>query len=164
MARRETESAGRMKDEFLATVSHELRTPLNSVLGWLHLLQTGKLDPATSSRGLESIERNVRLQAQLTGDLLDVSKALTGQLRLDSRAVSLVEAVRQAVAAATPAAQAKGVQVTSELPEIALLTVLGDPRAPSTGGVASARQRHQVHAARRDRGDWTLEQTGDFAA
>jgi signal transduction histidine kinase/CheY-like chemotaxis protein len=127
MARRETESAGRMKDEFLATISHELRTPLNSVLGWLHLLRTGKLDPTTSSRGLESIERNVRLQAQLTGDLLDVSKALTGHLRLDCRKVSLVEAVRQAIAAATPAAEAKGVQVTSELPEAALLAVLGDP-------------------------------------
>ena len=109
-------SAGRMKDEFLATISHELRTPLNAVLGWLHLLRTGKLDATTSSRGLESIERNVRLQAQLTGDLLDVSKALTGQLRLDSRAVSLVEAVRQAIAAATPAAQAKGVHVTSDAP------------------------------------------------
>jgi signal transduction histidine kinase len=127
LARTETESAGRMKDEFLATISHELRTPLNSVLGWLHLLRTGKLDSTTSARGLESIERNVRLQAQLTGDLLDVSKALTGQLRLDSRTVSLVEAVRQAIAAATPAAQAKGVVVTSELPESALLAVLGDP-------------------------------------
>ena len=127
VARTETESAGRMKDEFLATISHELRTPLNAVLGWLHLLRTGKLDSTTSARGLESIERNVRLQAQLTGDLLDVSKALTGQLRLDSRAVSLVEAVRQAIAAASPAAQAKGVLVTSVLPETTLLAVLGDP-------------------------------------
>ena len=65
-ARRKSEAAGRMKDEFLATISHELRTPLNSVLGWLHLLRTGKLDPATSARGFESVERNVRLQAQLT--------------------------------------------------------------------------------------------------
>src|SRR5215217_495702 len=126
-ARRETESAGRMKDEFLATISHELRTPLNAVLGWLHLLRTGKLDPTTSSRGLESIERNVRLQAQLTGDLLDVSKALTGQLRLESRAVSLVDTVRQAVLASTPAAQAKAVQVTCTVPETSRVPVLGDP-------------------------------------
>jgi signal transduction histidine kinase len=126
VARRETEAAGRMKDEFLATISHELRTPLNSVLGWLHLLRTGKLDSMTSSRGLESIERNVRLQAQLTGDLLDVSKAVTGQLLLDSRAVSLVEAAHQAVAAAMPAAQAKGVHVTTELPELSSVAVLGD--------------------------------------
>jgi signal transduction histidine kinase len=127
VARRETESAGRMKDEFLATISHELRTPLNSVLGWLHLLRTGKFDSSTSSRGLEAIERNVRLQAQLTGDLLDVSKALTGQLLLDSRPVSLVDAVRQAVAAATPAAQAKGVVVSSDLPDASPVPVLGDP-------------------------------------
>lgn len=126
-ARRESESAGRMKDEFLATISHELRTPLNSVLGWLHLLRTGKLDPTTSSRGLEAIERNVRLQAQLTGDMLDVSKALTGQLLLESRPVAFVEAVRQAIVAAAPAAQAKGVQVTSDLPEESPVPVLGDP-------------------------------------
>jgi signal transduction histidine kinase len=126
-ARRESESAGRMKDEFLATISHELRTPLNSVLGWLHLLRTGKLDPLTSSRGLEAIERNVRLQARLTGDMLDVSKALTGHLLLESRPVAFVEAVRQAIASATPAAQAKGVQVTSDLPEMSAVPVLGDP-------------------------------------
>jgi signal transduction histidine kinase len=124
-ARRESEAAGRMKDEFLATISHELRTPLNSVLGWLHLLRTGKLDSATSVRGFESVERNVRLQAQLTSDLLDVSKVLTGQLRLDSRLVSLSDAARQAVIAATPAAQAKGVQVTSDIPDESI-AVLGD--------------------------------------
>src|SRR5688572_7440320 len=125
-ARRETESAGRMKDEFLATLSHELRTPLNSVLGWLHLLRTGKLDAATSSRGFESIERNVRLQAQLTGDLLDVSKVLTGQLRLDSRPVSMSDAARQAVMTAGPAAHAKDVLITSDIPDDSV-PVLGDP-------------------------------------
>ena len=124
-ARRESEAASRMKDEFLATISHELRTPLNAVLGWLHLLRTGKLDSATAVRGFESIERNVRLQAQLTGDLLDVSKVLTGQLRLDSRPVSLSDAARQAVIAATPAAQAKEVQVTSDIPDESI-AVLGD--------------------------------------
>jgi signal transduction histidine kinase len=124
-ARRESEAAGRMKDEFLATISHELRTPLNSVLGWLHLLRTGKLDSATSVRGFESVERNVRLQAQLTSNLLDVSKVLTGQLRLDSRPVSLSDAARQAVIAATPAAQAKGVRVTSDIPD-GSIAVLGD--------------------------------------
>jgi signal transduction histidine kinase len=125
-ARRESEAAGRLKDEFLATISHELRTPLNSVLGWLHLLRTGKLDPATSRRGFESVERNVRLQAQLTGDLLDVSKVLTGQLRLDSRSVSLADAAREAASAVAPAARAKGVQVTCTVPERPV-PVLGDP-------------------------------------
>jgi signal transduction histidine kinase len=124
-ARRESESANRLKDEFLATISHELRTPLNAVLGWLHLLRTGKLDAATADRGLETVERNVRLQAQLTGDLLDVSKVLTGTLRLDCRPVSLADVVKQAVLAAMPAAQAKGVQISSSIPD-GSVPVLGD--------------------------------------
>lgn len=125
VARREGEAANRMKDEFLATISHELRTPLNAVLGWVHLLRTGKLDTATASRGLESIDRNVRLQAQLTTDLLDVSKALTGKLRLDSRPSLLDDAVKQALAAATPAAKAKGVHLSLVAAEPAV--VHGDP-------------------------------------
>ena len=125
-ARRESEAAGRMKLEFLATVSHELRTPLNSVLGWLHLLRTGKLDAATETRGLEAVERNVKLQAQLTSDLLDVSKVLTGKLRLDSRPISLADASRHAVMAAAPAAQAKGVHITSAIPDSSV-PVFGDP-------------------------------------
>ena len=109
VARREGDAANRMKDEFLGTVSHELRTPLNAVLGWVHLLRTGKLDRDTSTRGLESIERNVKLQAQLTGDLLDVSKALTGQLQVESHPTSLGAAASQAVASVESAAKAKGV-------------------------------------------------------
>jgi signal transduction histidine kinase/ActR/RegA family two-component response regulator len=126
VARRDSESASRMKDEFLATISHELRTPLNAVLGWVHLLRTGKLDTATTGRGLESIDRNVRLQAQLTADLLDVSKALTGKLRLDSRPASILDAAREAAQAAQSAAQAKGVHIRMKLPEEPIV-VLGDP-------------------------------------
>jgi signal transduction histidine kinase/ActR/RegA family two-component response regulator len=124
-ARHESEAASRMKDEFLATISHELRTPLNAVLGWVNLLRTGKLDSATTVRGLESIDRNVRLQAQLTTDLLDVSKALTGKLRLESRCVSVLEATREAAAAVVSAAQAKGVVVKTKLPDEGV-SVLGD--------------------------------------
>jgi len=126
VARREGEAASRMKDEFLATVSHELRTPLNAVLGWVHLLRTGKLDHDMSSRGLETIERNVKLQAQLTGDLLEVSKALTGDLQLECRATTIGEAARQAANAVEPAARAKGVAVELSIPE-APIVVLGDP-------------------------------------
>ena len=116
-----------MKDEFLATISHELRTPLNAVLGWLHLLRTGKLDPTTATRGLESIERNVRLQAQLTGDLLDVSKALTGQLRLDSRPVSLAEAVAAGGRGGDARRAGEGrARRRQRLPD-APVVVLGDP-------------------------------------
>jgi signal transduction histidine kinase len=125
-ARREGESANRLKDEFLATISHELRTPLNAVLGWVHLLRTGKLDTATAARGFESIDRNVRLQAQLTSDLLDISKALTGKLQLDPRPARLDDAVRQSVAAMTPAAQAKEVDLEITLPPDGV-AVLGDP-------------------------------------
>lgn len=125
-ARREGDAANRMKDQFLATVSHELRTPLNAVLGWIHLLRTGKLDRDTSSRGLEAIERNARLQAQLTGDLLDVSRAFTGQLQLDSRPTMLNETAQQAVAAVEPAARAKGVQIQAAL-DGQPIVVLGDP-------------------------------------
>jgi signal transduction histidine kinase len=125
-ARREGETANRMKDEFLATVSHELRTPLNAVLGWVHLLRTGKLDAATEARGLESLDRNVRLQAQLTADLLDVSKALTGKLQVESRPAQISEAVRQAVASVQSAARARSVQIRSRIPETPVI-VLGDP-------------------------------------
>ncbi len=124
-ARREGEAANRMKDEFLATVSHELRTPLNAVLGWIHLLRTGKLDQATAARGLESIERNVRLQAQLTSDLLDVSRALTGELQLHPRPTSLGDAVRQALAAVESAARAKDVRLTAAIPRDSI-AVLGE--------------------------------------
>jgi signal transduction histidine kinase/CheY-like chemotaxis protein len=125
-ARLEGETANRMKDEFLATISHELRTPLNAVLGWVHLIRTGKLDPRTSQRGFESIERNVRLQAQLIADLLDVSKSLTGRLRVESRLVPLKGLVNEAVASATTASSAKDVRVRVTLPD-GPVVVRGDP-------------------------------------
>lgn len=124
-ARREGAAANRMKDEFLATVSHELRTPLNAVLGWVYLLRTGKLDSETSARGLESVDRNVRLQAQLTRDLLDVSRALTGELQVESRPATLGEAVRQALATVESAARAKGVVLELSVPDTPVV-VLGD--------------------------------------
>lgn len=117
VARLDTEAANRMKDEFLATISHELRTPLNAVLGWLHLIRTGKLDEGTEDRGLESIERNVRLQAQFTADLLDISKALTGKLHLDSRPVSLTAAIHEAVSQVATPVSAKAVRLDVSLPD-----------------------------------------------
>ena len=125
-ARRDIEAASRMKDEFLGTISHELRTPLNAVLGWLHLIRTGKLDAGTESRGFESIERNVRLQAQLTADLLDVSKALTGRLKMDMRPVSLPSIVSDAIAQVSTAATAKDVTL-NVTPVQQPMIVRGDP-------------------------------------
>jgi len=82
-ARREAEEADRLKDEFLATLSHELRTPLTSVLGWASLIRSGDVSAENFAIGLETIERNARLQARLIDDLLDVSRIITGNLRLD---------------------------------------------------------------------------------
>jgi signal transduction histidine kinase len=124
-ARMETEAASRTKDEFLGTISHELRTPLNAVLGWVHLIRTGKLDSATTGRGLECIERNVRHQAQLTADLLDVSKALTGRLRMEMRPVSLPSVIAEAISQMTTAATAKDVNLEVSSPE-GTIVVRGD--------------------------------------
>jgi len=117
-ARHEAEAASRTKDEFLGTISHELRTPLNAVLGWLHLVRSGKLDSRTEARGLEAIERNVRLQAQLTADLLDVSRALTGRLHLDMTIVPLKTTIDEAISQVQTAVVAKDVTLhVTSVPE-----------------------------------------------
>ncbi len=106
------QSASRAKDEFLATLSHELRTPLNAILGWTRMLRTGQLDPRRADGALEVIERSARSLAQLVEDLLDVSRVITGNLRLDLRAVPINPAVEHAIDTARPAADAKGVAVS----------------------------------------------------
>jgi signal transduction histidine kinase len=124
-AMREAEEANRMKDEFLATLSHELRTPLNAMLGWAQVLRLGKLDPAASARALETIERNARAQAQLIADLLDVSRIITGKLRLDFQPVELRRIVESALDSVRPAADAKGIRLDVSLGPLAS-PVLGD--------------------------------------
>ena len=109
--RAQAEAAGRVKDEFLATVSHELRTPLSSILGWATMLNRGGIEPAIASRGLESIERNARAQAQLIEDLLDVSRIISGKLRLDIKPVTLTSIIEEALDAVRPAAEAKSIQL-----------------------------------------------------
>src|SRR5262249_42925093 len=81
-ARAQAEDASRAKDEFLATLSHELRTPLNAILGWTGLLRDGQLSEQTAARAVEIIERNAKSQARLIEDLLDISRIITGRLRL----------------------------------------------------------------------------------
>src|SRR5262249_5800950 len=88
-ARSEAEAANRAKDDFLATVSHELRTPLNAILGWAQILQTGTLSDSRRMHALETIERNAKLQAQLIDDILDVSRIITGKLRLNPQRIDL---------------------------------------------------------------------------
>jgi len=111
----ELSKANRMKDEFLATVSHELRTPLNAMLGWATMLRSKKLDEATMNRALETIERNARAQNQLIEDLLDVSRIITGKLRLNVRPVALVSVIEAAIDSIRPAAEAKNIRIQSIL-------------------------------------------------
>jgi PAS domain S-box-containing protein len=114
-ARREAEAASRAKDAFLATVSHELRTPLSPILAWANLLRRGRLGPEQAQRALTTIERNASVQAQLIDDLLDVSRIVSGKLRLERHALELAPVVREAVEVVLPAARAKGVKVEAEL-------------------------------------------------
>ena len=107
----ELAAANRAKEDFLATLSHELRTPLNAMLGWTRLLRMGKLDGAGVARALETIERNAHLQEQLIADILDVSRIVTGKLRLDLRPMELQPIVDAAADAVRPAADAKGIRL-----------------------------------------------------
>src|SRR3954468_19899083 len=114
-ARAEAEAANRMKDQFLATLSHELRGPVHAIAGWTQILRSGQLDAEKRSRALDVIERNAQAQAQLIGDLLDISRISSGKLRLETRPTYPVESVEAALAAVLPAAEAKGVRVERSL-------------------------------------------------
>jgi len=109
--RAESEAANRLKDEFLATVSHELRTPLNAILGWATLIHRDKVDAATVSRAIETIERNAKAQAQLIEDLLDVSRMISGKLRLNIKPIELIPVVKAAIDSVQPTAEAKHIQL-----------------------------------------------------
>jgi PAS domain S-box-containing protein len=125
-SRAEAEAANRTKDEFLATLSHELRTPLTAMLGWTRLLRTNNLDEMTAARALETVERNARAQAQLVEDLLDVSRIITGNLRLETHPVELVPVIEAVLDAVRPAAEAKSIQLQTALDPL-VGPVSGDP-------------------------------------
>ena len=125
-ARAEAEAANRAKDEFLAMVSHELRTPLSSILIWVRMLSSGKLDKDTSMDALEAVAENVKLLSKLIEDLLDISRLTTGKLRLDPRPIDLRPVIEAAITVARPAADAKSIKVEAALEPLASL-VLGDP-------------------------------------
>lgn len=110
-ARGEAEAANRIKDEFLATLSHELRTPLMSLLGWACLLRESPVDETLHAKGMEAIERNARIQAQLIDDLLDVSRIISGKLNLQIRPLEVSSAIEAAIAIVRPAANAKSIQL-----------------------------------------------------
>jgi PAS domain S-box-containing protein len=125
-SRDQAEAASRAKDQFLATLSHELRTPLTSIVGWVYLLRSGQLDGATMQKGLETIERNAMLQAQLVSDILDMSRILAARFHLNARPVALAPLLAAALDSLLPAARAKGVRVQPVLDPSAA-PVLGDP-------------------------------------
>jgi signal transduction histidine kinase/CheY-like chemotaxis protein len=125
-ARAEVERVSLLKDEFLATLSHELRTPLNAILGWSELLLSRADGDAEYRRGLETVARNARAQAQLIDDLLDMNRIMSGKIRLDVQAVDLAAVVQAALESAGPSAEAKNIRVRTTLDPLA--PVFGDPQ------------------------------------
>ncbi len=126
-ARSQAERVSLQKDEFLATLSHELRTPLNAILGWAQILRRGKLDDKESvEEGLDVIERNARVQTQLIEDLLDMSRIVSGKIRLDVQRVDLQDVVKAAVASVRHSAEAKEIRLQVVLDPLAG-PVRGDP-------------------------------------
>lgn len=119
-ARAEAETASRLKEEFLATVSHELRTPLNAVVGWSRLLRGGQLNPSEADHAIEIIERNALMQKQIVEDLLDVSRIITGKLRINTQPVDLLLVIHAAIDAVRPAAEAKEIEIGThfEAPDV----------------------------------------------
>ncbi len=114
-ARKAAEAADRAKDEFLATLSHELRTPLNAMLGWSQMLGNPDIDPATRQRGIETIQRNTRLQSKLIDDVLDVSRIISGKLPLSIEQVDIATVIYSAMEAVVPAASAKGIALEQDV-------------------------------------------------
>jgi signal transduction histidine kinase/ActR/RegA family two-component response regulator len=129
-ARDQAERLSALKDEFLATLSHELRTPLSAILGWAGMLQRGVKDEATMKRALETIERNARAQGQLIDDLLDMSRIISGTVRLDVQFVDPARIIEAALGTVHPAAAAKMIALRTDLgraPGAAPLEVRADP-------------------------------------
>ena len=122
----QAEESSRLKEEFLATISHELRTPLSAILGWTRMLRLGQLSAEDHTKALDTIERNARAQAQLIDDLLDVSRIITGKLRMDVRPSDPNSFIDAAVEAVRPAAEAKGVRVQKVM-DTGAVSIPGDP-------------------------------------
>jgi PAS domain S-box-containing protein len=125
-ARAEAERANRLKDDFVAMVSHELRTPLNAILGWTDMMLRKQNDQATVARGLDIVARNTRLQTQLISDLLDISRIVSGKLRLDLQSVDLASVIDAAVETVQHAADQKGVVIDRQL-DTSIGPMTGDP-------------------------------------
>lgn len=130
-ARTDAERAARLRDDFLATLSHELRTPLSGILGWTQLLRRAPDDPQTRAQALDAIERGTRVQTRLIEDLLDMSRIISGKLRIDVRTVDLPPIIDAAIETMRPAAEAKNIRIERVL----------DPRAGPIKGDAARLQQ-----------------------
>src|SRR3989475_11556239 len=130
-AREEAEEINRSKDQFLAVLSHELRTPLNAIFGWARMLQSADLDETMTRRAVEAILRNATAQVQLVEDLLDVSRIITGKMRLDVQSLDLKSVIESALDAVQPAASAK---------DLSIETVLDSNAGPVRGAPDRLRQ------------------------
>jgi len=119
-ARQQAEDASRLKEEFLATVSHELRTPLNAIVGWSRLLRSAQLDHDGKSHAIDVIERNAAAQKQIIEDLLDVSRIVTGKLRMNTQPIDVLLVIHAAIDAVRPAAEAKQINIRThfEAPDL----------------------------------------------
>ena len=114
-ARASAEVANRIKDDFLAMLSHELRTPLNAIVGWTHLLKKGKLSEQDRERGIDVIDRNAAAQRAIIDELLDISRIVTGKLKLDSKPIELPGVINAAIDVVRPAAEAKNIQIVTSI-------------------------------------------------
>lgn len=126
VGRVEAERTSQMKDEFLATLSHELRTPLNAMLGWAQILKSGVSGKVDVARGIEVIERNARAQAQIIEDLLDMSRIISGKVRLDAHPVDMIDIVQGAIETARLSAEAKSIAIVTSF-DASAGTIMGDP-------------------------------------
>jgi PAS domain S-box-containing protein len=125
-ARQSAVVANRAKDEFLAMVSHELRTPLNAIMGWAKMLSTAALDETKRARAIETIDRNTVAMAQLIEDLLDISRIISGKMRLDVQPVDLARVIEAAIESVRPAADAKEIRINATL-ATSVAALNGDP-------------------------------------
>ncbi len=123
---KELEDANKLKDEFLATMSHELRTPLTSILGWARLLQSNQLNEKEKERAIQVIQRNAEAQSKLIEDLLDVSRIITGKLKIEFQPVSFAAVTESAINSLRPAIDAKQMKLTTSI-DPAAGPILGDP-------------------------------------
>jgi len=125
-ARGETERLSQMKDEFLATLSHELRTPLNAIQGWARILRAPKVTAADHERGLEAIERNVRMQTQIVNDLLDMSRIISGKVHLEVQPLYLHDVLHDAIDTVRQSAEARSIRLQPMI-DSSIGLVRGDP-------------------------------------